>query len=492
MSPIPRRPAIAGAAQFLQRVDDPREAREPIAMMEQALRDAASDAGTPRLLEAIDTILVPQGTWHYGDPAALLAERVGAGSVETGIGIVSGHIVQVLVDWACAEIAAGQRDVVAIVGGESENSKRQLQKTGDWPTWNEEIPGEPDRRFGSYEGAFSQAEVDIGINKPSVCFALCETALRGERGATPAEHRRHISELSSRLSAVAAKNPHAWIQRHVSAEEIATPTRANRMVSYPYTKLMTANISVDQSAALIVCSEETATRFGIAPERLVYLRAATQMNHATLLSERRHLYEHPGMHVAGQRVLELAGADASDLAHVDLYSCFPFAVEAGAASLGLDETRPLSVTGGLTFSGGPFGNYVIQAKARMVELLRADPGSLGLVGSLGGNFTKFAFGVYSSDPGTQAAPAMEDVSKTCAAMPTRPYRTGYTGGVRIESYSVDVLPAGPHRITFSTLTADGSRVWASSDEPQLMDALLADEDVCGREAKVSGGRLEIG
>ena len=139
---------------------------------------------------------------------------------------------------------------------------------------------------------------------------------------------------------------------------------------------MTANISVDQSAALIVCSEEAATRFGVAPERLVYLRASTQMNHAILLSERSHLYEHPGMRLAGRRVLELVGADAGDLAHVDLYSCFPFAVEAGAASLGLDEGRPLSVTGGLTFSGGPFGNYVIQAKARMVELLRADPGSL--------------------------------------------------------------------------------------------------------------------
>ena len=116
MSSSPRRPAIAGAAQFVQRIEDPRDSLDPLGMMERALRDAAEDAGAPKLLEAIDSILIPRGTWKYGNPGAMLGERVGAGSVETGLGIISGHIVQVLMDWACTEIAAGRRDVIAIVG----------------------------------------------------------------------------------------------------------------------------------------------------------------------------------------------------------------------------------------------------------------------------------------------------------------------------------------------------------------------------------------
>ena len=181
----------------MQRLEDPREALEPIEMMERALRDAAHDAGAPRLLEALDAILVPQGTWKYGNPGALLAERVGAGKVETGIGTLSGHIVQVLLDWACAEIAAGRHDVVAIVGGESEHSKRRLKRMGDWPSWDDNIAGTPDREFGSYENSFARSEVAVGITKPSVCFALAETALRKQLGSTPAAHRRHISQLIS-------------------------------------------------------------------------------------------------------------------------------------------------------------------------------------------------------------------------------------------------------------------------------------------------------
>ena len=78
MPSSPRQPALVGAAQRVQRVDDPREAVGPLDLMEQALRAAAEDAGAPKLLEALDAILVPQGIWKYGDPGRLLAERVGA------------------------------------------------------------------------------------------------------------------------------------------------------------------------------------------------------------------------------------------------------------------------------------------------------------------------------------------------------------------------------------------------------------------------------
>ena len=185
------------------------------------------------------------------------------------------------------------------------------------------------------------------------------------------------------MSKVAEKNPYAWIQREVSAEEIRNPSESNRMVIYPYTKLMTSNISVDQSAALLVCSTEAADRFGVPGGQRVFLRASTEMSKTITLSERDQLHVHPGQVLAAQRVLERAKKNASDLEHVDLYSCFPFAIQAGAAALGIPTDPVPSLTGGMTFFGGPFGNYVLHSKATMVDRLRKDPGSTGAIGSVG-------------------------------------------------------------------------------------------------------------
>jgi len=489
MKDMQNRPAIAGVSQSVQRCTDPTEAVEPLALMERALRAAADDAGAPALLGELNAIYVPQGLWKYGDPGRLLGKRVGATSVATVLGAVSGHIVQVLVDRACAEIAAGKYDVVAIVGGESENSKRRLERSGTPLHWDEEIPGEPDDRVGFGHYGMNRREFAAGIVKPSVMFSLCDTALRHRRGETPAEHRTRIAALSSRMSAVAADNPNAWIQRHISADEIREPSPENRLVSYPYTKLMTSNIAVDQAGALLICSEATARKHGIPTEKLVYLQAATEMNEISELSERERLDEHPGMVIAAQRLLEIGDLDPQAAAHVDLYSCFPFAVQAGAAALGLDEARPLTVTGGLTFSGGPFANYVIQATARMVELLRASPGERGLVGSVGGAFAKFAFGLYSTDPGDRAQPLVADVSEEYAKTPRRKSPASYDGPAWIESYSVDVLRDGTAKATFSTLTAAEERVWACSEDPDWIAELLNDEEACGHDVHVRDGEI---
>jgi acetyl-CoA C-acetyltransferase len=487
----PRLPAIVGSAQRTQRVDDPREALSPLGLMEQSLRAAAEDAGAPKLLEELDAILVPRGLWRYGDPGRLLAERVGAGAVTTVLGSVSGHIVQTLVDWGVKEIAAGRKDVVAVVGAESENSKRRMKRRGIPLTWDDKIPGEPDLHIGYEKFGVLEHERKAGVFQARNSFALCDTAWRHARGESPSEHRTRISELASRLSAVAARNPNAWIDRHVPAEEIRTATPRNRMVSYPYTKLMTSNIAVDQGAALILCSREVAERHGISESRRVYLRAATEMHHLVSLSERERLYHHPGMRLAGQRVLERMDVSPDALDFVDLYSCFPFAVQAGAEAVGLDESRDLTVTGGLTFGGGPFANYVIMSIARSVELLREKPGSLSLVGSIGGTFAKFAFGVFSTDPGNGEPPVIEDLSEQVAALPTHAYAEDPDGAATVESYVVDVAATGPTSATFAALNERGERVFAKSEDLELMEALLADEDACGRAAQVSEGILSL-
>ena len=65
--------------------------------------------------------------------------------------------------------------------------------------------------------------------------------------------------------------------------------------------------------------------------------------------------------------------------HVELYSCFPAAVRVQQRELGIPLSRRVTQTGGMTFGGGPLNNFVIQSWVKMVERLREDQGSRGLV-----------------------------------------------------------------------------------------------------------------
>src|SRR5207248_2477730 len=178
-------------------------------------------------------------------------------------------------------------------------------------------------------------------------------------------------------NAVAVHNPHAWIREPIAPDEIWRDGPTNRMISWPYTKLMNSNNMVDQSAALILTSAQTATRLHVPTEGWVYPYAGTDAHDTYAISERAELHRSPAIRIAGARALALAGVDIDDLDYVDLYSCFPSAVQIAAGELGLsvgDPVRPLTVTGGLTFAGGPWSNYATHSIATMAELLTANPG----------------------------------------------------------------------------------------------------------------------
>ena len=81
-------------------------------------------------------------------------------------------------------------------------------------------------------------------------------------------------------------------------------------------------------------------------------------------------------------------------------SCFGSSLHFARDALGLgaDDPRPLTVTGGLPYHGGPASNYMGHSIATMADVLRADPGSLGLVSGVGMHMTKHVFGCYSTEP----------------------------------------------------------------------------------------------
>jgi acetyl-CoA C-acetyltransferase len=167
------------------------------------------------------------------------------------------------------------------------------------------------------------------------------------------------------------------------------------MIAEPYTKLCCSNLRVNQGAALLLTTVATARAAGVAEDRWVFCRGSSFCNDAVPVIQRPELHRSAVVRAAGGRALALADCDVD---HLDLYSCFPAAVQITADELGVDGQ--LTVTGGMTFAGGPLNSYVLHSTAAMADVLRADPGSAGLVTSVSGFITKFGAAVWSTTPGT--------------------------------------------------------------------------------------------
>ena len=493
----PRTPVLVGVGQVNQRTDRGDAAQEPVDLIVDAARAAAADSGAPAALAALDSVrIVSMLSWRYLDPGALVAERLGAAPKQTIYAAAGGNSPQSLLNRTALDIAAGHADVVLIGGAEAWRTRMALRAGGDKPAWTvQDESVAPAEAFGGELNMMDPRELARGIALPVQVYPMFEQALRAAAGRSIDEHIVRISELWARFSEVAAANPHAWLQRPYGAEEIRTPTADNRMIGFPYTKLMNSNNAVEQGAALLLCSVEAAERLGVPRERWVFPQAGTDAHDSYAVSERGDLRSSPAMRVCGREVLALAGTGIDDIAHVDLYSCFPSAVEVAAAELGLaddDPARPLTVTGGLSFAGGPWNNYVTHSIATMAQVLRADPGSLGLCTANGGFLTKHAMGVYSTEPPINGF-RWSDVQDAVDAETTPRDAVGeHEGPVTIESWTVMHDRAGTPETGFAALLLpDGRRAWGTTKESDALKAMVVD-DMVGRAAHLAtDGQLTL-
>ena len=490
MSLDPRTPVIIGVGQVNQRDESPEV--EPVDLMASAAREAAD----PRVLQALDSIrVVNLLSWRYRDPGLLLGERIGAADAATVYTGIGGNTPQSLLNRACLDIQQGRADTVLLAGGETWRTRMRLRANGlrpDWTRQGESVPVPP-----GGEGGVPMAgpgEDRIGLDRPSFVYPLFEQALRIANGESINDHQRRIGELWAGFSAVAAENPHAWVREQMSAGRIANPGPGNRMISTPYPKLMNSNNMVDQAAAVILCSAEKAEHLQIPRDTWVFPHAGTDSHDTYGIAERDELHRCPAIRIGAARALELAGVDIEELAYVDVYSCFPSAVQVAANEIGLptrDPTRPLTVTGGLTFAGGPWNNYVMHSIATMTDRLRENPGARGLVTANGGYLTKHSFGVYGANPPAKNF-RWEDVQEEVDREPTRTARVQWEGVGTVESWTTPYDRQGnPEKAFVAVRTPDGSRTMALVEDPGQAAYTVA-EDIAGAAVRVhSDGRAEL-
>ncbi len=368
-------PVIVGVGQLNDRDELGRAAAglDSLDLMEAALRAADSDAGGGWLtrldsLGVVDQISFPE----LGDVSAPLAARVGAvPRICYKSGYASGDSPLLLLNEAANRIGAGEIRVAAVAGGEALRTAAQRAAKPE-----NAVRAVALKRGPSYRHRY-------GLIAPVDVYPLYENAGHAAYGQTLAQGQAESAEIWSLFSRVAADNPGAWLRRSVSADEIRSVSATNRLIAFPYCKLMVANSSVNQGAAFIVTSEQEALSRGIGADRLIYVGRGAAAHEPVDLMARAGYADSPSMTVSIQRALELNGLQTTDLDLVELYSCFPCVPKMARRVLGWPLDRAASVFGGLTFGGGPVGNYMSHAVVSMVSALRRD-GRHGLLFANGG------------------------------------------------------------------------------------------------------------
>jgi acetyl-CoA C-acetyltransferase len=406
-SPLPddRIPVIVGIGEITDRPKEIAEGLEPLALLEAALKRAEADSGG-RLLGAIQSLdVVNFLSWRYRDPEIQLAGRLGIKPKHVYYGPVGGESPIRYLHEAAQRIARGECSVAAVCGAEAQSTATKAQRAGVELPWTPFAHDAPEPKRGA---AFQKPmAVKLGVFTPVTVYPFYEAASAAHWGQTPREAMAESGRLWSTYSNVASQNPNAWLKRRFTPDEITTPSPDNRLIAWPYTKLMVANPTVNMGAAILMTSLAKARAAGIAEHRLVHVLGGASAEEPRDYLIRDRFFQSPAQNAVLKAVMDLTGGDGRAFDAIELYSCFPCVPKMARRTLGLGpDVRP-TVTGGLTFFGAPLNSYMTHAACAMVRQLR-NGANLGLLYGQGGFVTKHHALVLSRQ--TPQAPLAQETS----------------------------------------------------------------------------------
>lgn len=482
-----RTPVLVGAAAVQQHDDDPRATDGAAHLMLHAVEAAALDAGTTALLTRAQLVAVPKGTWPDRDAGHLVAEWLSMRHARTAryeLGVLQ----QTLFARACEAIAHDGLDVAVVCGAEAKYRDLRQAITGVSIPDLDKADRDPDDVVVPADDILHPVEISRMLPVPARQYAVIESALRAADGMSVDDHRHELARLWAGFSAVAQHNPDAWNRRDVD-EQTLLGAASNPMLATPYTKLHCSQWNVNQGAALILCSVGAATALGIPRDRWVFPHALVESNFMTPLVTRAEMHRNHAMHAVAERLTNNAGIAPADCELLDLYSCFPSAVRLQLREIGIDATRQLTVTGGMTFGGGPLNNYTLQSLVKMCQLLREQPEAHGLVTAVSGIVTKFAGAIWSCRPPSGASALTADVSDAArAATDLVPVDADHGGAATVAGYTVVHERGNPTAAVTVVDTPSGARSVATSTDRELAAAMARDEWI-GRAVTVRDGQL---
>ncbi len=479
-------PVLVGIGQYSERIGDPSyEALTPVAIAERAAREALADAGVPA--DRLDVLActrqfdesVPGFPTALGGPdnfPRAVARRLGAEPARCIYPVAGGQSPQQLVTELCGAVAGGSAEVVLVVAAEAISTVLDLSKRPDRPDLTEITGVEDEDRGVGLAGILASTQVAHQLTDAPTQYAVFENARRARLGLSRAEQAVDLGRWFAPFTGVAAANPHAAVRTVATGEELTRLTASNRLIVDPYPKAVVAREKVNQSAAVLITSEETAAELGIPREQWVYLRGHSDLRDREL-TRRQDLSRSVPAVTAVRASLELAGIGLDEVTAIDLYSCFPIAVSIVAEELGLEpeDPRGLTVTGGLPFFGGPGNGYSLHPIVEIIDRCRRDPEAWGLVGANGGMLSKYSVGLYSAKPGPWRAGDDAALQAQLDAAPDFPVTLSPHGPATVETWTVRFEGPVPVAVVIGRTEA-GERFVANDfpEDEQVRELLLGE------------------
>lgn len=483
-------PILVGVGAIQQKETDINIAKEPIALMIDAVNAALEDCQNPQIARDIEVITVPKGMWSYSNPAALIAEAINAAQCHTELADF-GILQQSNIAVACQRIADGELQVAMVVGGEAKYRQLLGHKQGIEVFETPQTDSKPDTFLQPEAELWSEIESNTGLGMAVGYYALLESAICFGQGLSMDAHRDAIAKRYARFSEIATANPDGWADQTIDAASIRNASEKNKMLAFPYTKHLNSQWNVDQACALLFCSVAKARAMGIPESQWVYPLASTESNQIVNVSQRPDLSQSAAAKIAGQRALAVTGLDINAIDFIELYSCFPAAVNLVVQALNIPADRDLTLTGGMPFGGGPLNNFCLQGTVKMAQTLRQQPGTIGLISCVSGMFTKQGFGLWSAGEYKQPF-VFEDVSDAVAAAePAVPLIAPEVGEVAIVAATVLYEGGQAKKLVAVCEYANGKRTVSYNEQTVAVDLALANNLVEHRASIDTNGILQI-
>ncbi len=436
--PRPHRAVLAAVGEAWN--DPAATLTDAVAMMNAAARQAAENIEVPDIFDDIDLVCANVGSDDETDPAGAAREYLGlveARTLVAGIGIPQQRIVSA----AILAVENGHAEAVLILGGEAKASALTAKRAGRDPITTPSGPGAD--TILSRDGEFiAKAELEAGLWDPYSQYAIMDSALARHDGLTPAEHQIQVSNLWARFNAVATNNPEARFASDYSADDLAETTADNRLLAFPYNKHHSTQWAVDHGVALIICTEELARRRGIDFDAILYPQVALDTSWGLSLSRRAEPHRWQTMNVLGAAASEHLGDDVASIPTSEIYSCFPAAVRIQQRELTLPVDGTPTVTGGMSFAGGPLNHFTYMATAAIARQMAGSTSSNALITTVSGLLTKGGLMVWGKEPHPDGA-LVADVAADARAA---------TATVGVEDFDASLTPEDTDRVLGATVT----------------------------------------
>ncbi|CAG4899734.1 enoyl-CoA hydratase-related protein [Acidithrix sp. C25] len=476
----PRTPVIIGAGQSSERISTSEyKAMSPIDLAETAAKAAILDCGikSDRLFKAIDTVAAtrqfenssPRASAPLGRSnnfVASVAKRLGITPKRAILEVTGGQSPQSLVSDLCQKIYDGTSDIALAFGSEAISTTRHYKDLPDRPDFSDHADCDLEDRGYGLNGIVSLHQSSHGLTNAPSQYALFENARRIRMHKSRPDYAIEMGTLFEPFTKIAAQNSHSSAPKVRSARELTTPSDSNRMICEPYTRYLIARDQVNQGAALVITSIQTALQLGVPIDKMVFLHGRCDVAERPLI-ERDDLSKSPAAVLASKAALEMAGIGVDRVNFFDLYSCFPIAVFNICDGLGIqrDDPRDLTISGGLPFFGGPGNDYSMHAIIQATERLRQHPGSYAFIGANGGMLSKYSVGIYSNSPCPWRADNMSSrIQQEVNQWPSPGFTFSPEGKATIETYTIKYSKSGKFAIVVGRLISNNKRFFARTQD----------------------------